>query len=108
MRRSAVPGAGAPGNSGSRIPEPTQKPKRKRSPSDERRDAARAARHTVEQIQVKAHTRHEAWVDGGQRNVVASLTTDLEDLFDDRRGDQAGTLRLNDFAGRTMQAGTGK
>lgn len=107
-RSSGVPGAGVPRNTGSRHPVEPPTRKRKRSPSDERRDAARAARHTVEQIQVKAHTRHEAWVDGGQRNIVASLTTDLEELFDDRRGDQAGTLSLNDFAGKTMQAGTGK
>lgn len=106
MRRSPVPGAGAPVIR-SRIPEPTQPIKRKRSPSDQRRDAARAARHTLEQIHAKAHERHEAWVDGEQRNVVASLTTDLDELFDDRRGDQAGTLRLNDFAGRTMHTGRG-
>lgn len=102
MRRSPV--SGATGNErGSRNPEPSAKP-RKRSPSDQRRDAARAARHTVEQIQVKAHKRHTAWIDGGQRNVVASLTTDLEDLFDDRRDDQAGTFAAP-YGGRTMRLG---
>lgn len=59
-RSSGVPGAGVPRNTGSRHPvEPPRK--RKRSPSDERRDDARSARHTEAQIESKVHERHEAW-----------------------------------------------
>jgi hypothetical protein len=107
VRLSAPPGAfGA--DQGSRNPvEPSPASrKRKRSPSDTRRDQRRAARNTVNAIDETAHERHEAYLEGGQPNTTYRLTRKLDELFDERRDETAGTL-TDPFYGSTMRAGKG-
>lgn len=73
---------------GSRKVEPHTPPKRKRrrSPSDDRRDA----RRLVNQIQKTAHERHEAWLEGGQPNTTFRLTRELDEKYGDLRVERGG------------------
>ena len=59
---------------------------------------------TVRRIQAKARERQNVWTAGGdQPNRTTTLTRELDELFDERRDEQKGTLR-DPFMGRTSGA----
>jgi hypothetical protein len=76
--------------------------RKKRSPSDQRRAEARAAAQqqaVTERIDTTARKRHRAWV-AREVNAAATCTTDLVELYEEHRGEQAGTL-TDPYRGRT-------
>lgn len=72
--------------------EKEHKPRRKRSGS----------RGTTRRIQRTAQARQGAWSEGGKPNVTQKLTGDLDVLYGEHRGEQAGTLTVP-FRGRTWR-----
>lgn len=56
----------------------------------------------VNRIHNVAVQRQDAWSEGDQPNVTYQLTRELEELFDERRDEQRGTLR-DPFRGRTAR-----
>lgn len=92
MRRSSA----AADIAGSRkVEPPASKRKRKRTPSDERREA----RRLVNVIDRTAHSRHLAYCEGDQPNTTYRLTRELDAHYGDLRVERSGNVGEPFFRG---------
>lgn len=69
-----------------------------------KRGGRRGHRSVTAEIHRTAHERQDAWAQGGQPNVTYRLTGQLDELYDEHRDEQAGSL-TDPYYGRTMKAG---
>lgn len=70
-----------------------------------KRGGRRGHASVTAEIQTKAHERQAAWLETGQPNTTFRLTRELDELFDEHRDGQAGSLADPYYGGTTRLGG---